>query len=162
MNFEYQLSKLDEQYFLKERHRRTNIFIYLLFAILYFIFNIPMMIKEFWLYLVIYLFFLILLWGALWLCDFLFTHLELKSRIKMRIEDYPKYHFSVTKRGITQSIGTLKKEVLWKDIRKIKIRKNYIFIEPKNNNVAFLFQKKNLKEKYDELVETIELNIKVK
>ena len=61
MNFEYQLSKLDEQYFLKERHRRTNIFIYLLFAILYFIFNIPMMIKEFWLYLVIYLFFLILL-----------------------------------------------------------------------------------------------------
>ena len=103
MNFEYQLSKLDEQYFLKERHRRTNIFIYLLFAILC-------------LYLVIYLFFLILLWGALWLCDFLFTHLELKSRIKMRIEDYPKYHFSVTKRGITQSIGTLKKEVLWKDI----------------------------------------------
>lgn len=162
MNFDYQLSKLDEKYFLKERHRRTNIFMYILFAILYFIFNLPIMMKNFWLCFVIYLLFLILLWLVLWFCDFLFTYLEMKSRVKTRIEEYPKYHFSVTKRGITQSIGTLKKEVLWKNIKKVKIRKQYIFVEPKNNDIAFLFQQQTLKENYDKLIEIIKQNMKVK
>lgn len=161
MNFEYQLQKSDEKYFLNERHRKTNVVYFILFALFYLAINIPMMMKQFWLFFTIYIFFVILLAGVLYICNFIFTVIELKIRQKNRKEDYLSYHFSVTKRGITQSRETFKKEVLWNDIKKVKIRKNYVFIEPKNNDVAFLFQKETIGNKYEKLIEMIKQHMKV-
>lgn len=161
MNFEYQLQKSDEKYFLNERHRKTNLIYFILFALFYLAINIPMMLKQFWLFFTIYIFFVILLAGVLYICNFIFTIIELKMRQKNRKEDYPKYHFSVTKRGITQIHDTLKKEVLWKNIKKVKIRKYYVFMEPKNNDIAFLFQKNTLGREYEKLIEMIKQYMKV-
>lgn len=161
MNFEYQLQASDEKYFLNERHRKTNIIYFILFALFYLAINIPMMMKQFWIFFVIYIFYVLLLGIILWLCNFIFTWLELRMRQKDRKEAYANYHFSITKRGITQSVGTFKVEVLWKDIKKIKIRRNYIFVEPKREGIAFLFQKKTLGNQYDELVTMIKQYMKV-
>ncbi len=155
MNFDYQLQKSDEKCFLKERHRKTNIVYFLLFSVFYIVINIPMMMKDFWLFFTICIFFIALLAIVLWLCNHLFTIIELKIRQKGRTEDYATYHFSVTKRGITQSKENFKKEVLWKDIKKVKVRRNYIFIEPKKDGIAFLFQKNTMKEDYGKLVEAV-------
>lgn len=160
MNFDYQLKESDEKYFLKERHRKTNIIYFILFAIFYIAINIPMMIKRFWLFFTICVFFIAILGIVLWICNFIFTFIELKLRQKGRKEEYANYHFSVTKRGITQSTKNFKKEVLWKDIKNVKVRKNYIFIEPKRNEVAFLFQKNTMGENYNQLVEIVLLNMK--
>lgn len=162
MNFEYQLEKKDEIYFLKERHRKTNLVYFILFAVFYLAINIPMMMKKFWLFATIYILFVALLALLLWLCNYIYTMIELKIRQKSRKEDYVKYHFSITKRGITQTHGSFKKEVLWKDVKKIYIRKNYVFIEPKKNDIAFLFQRKTVGQEYDKLIQIITDNIKVK
>lgn len=162
MNFDYQLSESDEKYFLKERHRKTNLLYFVLFALFYLAINIPMMMKRFWVFLTIYILFVLLLIVVLWVCNFVFTIIELKMRQKGRKEEYAKYHFSVTKRGITQTFGSMKKEVLWENIKKVKVRKDYIFVEPKKNDIAFLFQKKTMKDDYQKLVDTIEKNMKVK
>lgn len=156
MNFDYQLKESDEKYFLKERHRKTNRLYFIVFALLYLAINIPMMLKRFWVFFTIYILFILLLALVLWGCNFLFTIIELRIRQKGR-SNYDKYHFSITKRGITQSIGDFKKEVLWKEIKTIKIRKNYIFIEPKKEGVAFLFQKNTLGSNYETLIEKITL-----
>jgi hypothetical protein len=161
MNFEYQLKESDERYFLKERHRKTNMIYFVLFSIFYIAINIPMLMKKFWLFFTICIFFIIVLGFVLWGCNFVFTFIELKLRQKGRKEDYINYHFSVTKRGITQSTENLKKEVLWKDIKKIKVRRNYIFVEPKKNEVAFIFQKNTMGETYEKLVEIIVTNMKL-
>lgn len=160
MNFDYQLQESDEKCFLKERHRKTNMIYFILFSIFYIAINIPMMMKRFWLFFTICIFFIILLALVLWLCNFIFTIIELKIRQKGR-KEYVKYHFSVTKRGITQTSEGFKTEVLWKDIKKVKVRKNYIFVEPKKDGIAFLFQKKSLGEQYEKLVETILHNMNV-
>lgn len=160
MNFEYQLTESDERYFLKERHKKTNIIYFILFALFYVAINIPMMMKNFWLFFTICIFFIAVLGLVLWCCNLIFTFIELRLRQKNRKEDYAKYHFSVTKRGITQSTDNFKKEVLWKDIKKIKVRHNYIFVEPKRNEVAFLFQKKKMGENYEKLADIILTNMK--
>lgn len=162
MNFEYQLDKLDEMYFLKERHRKTNLIYFLLFALFYLAINIPMMMKRFWVFVTIYIIFVFLLAFTLWLCNHIYTQIELRIRQKNRKENNLTYHFSITKRGITESQGTFKKEVSWKDIKKIYIRKKYIFIEPQKNEIAFLFQRKTLGHEYDQLIQIITDNIKVK
>lgn len=162
MNFDYQQQESDEKYFLKERHRKTNMIYFLLFSAFYIAINIPMMMKKFWLFFTICIFFIMILGLVLWVCNFIFTFIELKLRQKNRKEDYINYHFSVTKRGITQSTGNFKKEVLWKDIKKVKVRHNYIFVEPLKNEIAFLFQKSTMKENYNQLVETILSNMKEK
>ena len=162
MNFDYQLSELDEKFFLKERHKKTNLIYFLLFALFYLAINIPMMMKRFWVFFTIYILFVILLILVLLACNFIFTIIELKIRQKGRKKEYEKYHFSVTKRGITQSFGSMKKEVLWENIKKVKIRKDYVFVEPKKNDIAFLFQRKTMGDHYQKLVETIEKNMKVK
>lgn len=161
MNFEYQLQASDEKKFLKERHRKTNLIYFILFALFYLAINIPMMVKSFWIFATIYIIFVLLLGFVLFLCNLFFTWLELKMRQKNRKEEYASYHFSVTKRGITQSSGNFKVEVLWKDIKKIKIRKDYVFIEPKKDSVAFLFQKKTLKEDYNKLINLIKQYMKI-
>lgn len=161
MNFEYQLQASDEKNFLKERHRKTNLIYFILFALFYLAINIPMMMKSFWIFATIYIIFVLLLGFVLFLCNLFFTWLELKMRQKNRKEEYASYHFSVTKRGITQSSGNFKVEVLWKDIKKIKIRKDYVFIEPKKDSVAFLFQKKTLKEDYNKLINLIKQYMKI-
>lgn len=160
MNFEYQLKESDERYFLKERHRKTNMIYFILFSVFYIAINIPMMIKRFWLFFTICMFFIVFLAFVLWGCNFIFTFIELKLRQKGRKEDYANYHFSVTKRGITQTTDHLKKEVLWKDIKKVKVRRNYIFVEPKRNEIAFLFQRKSMGENYEKLVEIMITNMK--
>lgn len=161
MNFDYQLTATDEKYFLKERHRKTNLIYFILFALFFLAINFPMIINNFTVFAILYILFICLLGIVLYICNAIFTFIEIKMRQKNRKEGYAKYHFSITKRGITQSVKDVKIEVLWKDIKKVCIRKNYVFIEPKRNAIAFLFQKRTLGEKYPKAIEAIKQNMKV-
>jgi len=152
MNFEYQISESDEKYFLKERHKKTNRFYFILFTLFYLGINIPMMMKRFWVFFVIFWLYTIVFAIILYICNLLFTWIELEIRQKDRTESYIKSKFSITKKGITQVIRTKKIEMTWDNIKRVNYRKNYIFIEPKKEGVAFLFQKKTLGLENDKLI----------
>lgn len=149
MKFEYQMTKKDEQTFLFEKHKKTNRIYLIIFTIIYFILMFSFTIDNFFVSITIYIIFFLILYGLLLLTNWIFTKLLLKIKEK---DSYLTYTFIVNDKGITQKSHGTKIEILWKDVKKIVLGRNYSIIYPKKNNIAFLFRREAIEESYPALL----------
>ena len=151
MKFEYQMSITDEKLFLMQKHKITNRIYLILFTIAYFIILFSFTKDNFFVSISLYIIFICILYTLLHLTNIIFTNITLKIQ-KRKPEEYLKYTFIIDEKGITQKHQNTKITLEWNNIKKIILGKKYSIIYPKNNNIAFLFQRKTMNEQYETLL----------
>lgn len=163
MKIEYNWTKEDLKNELKDKRFKANIK-FLIFGILAYLYvtYYPIVLKEFDTKVIvkygfIYLFVLCLM---LWISAKIYVFFSLKKNDKKTNKAYGTYKINLDDNSIKVSINNQVIEYKYNEIKKIKKKKNYLYINTTNDKIGLIFKKKVIgEEKYLKLVEYIESRI---
>lgn len=163
MSFDYEWKREDLKKILTKERYKSNTF-YLLMAIALYVFvtwnaitskafdNTKLLIYG--------LIYLVIVMTILFFLTKIYVHYSLKKNDKNTENAYGTYHVTLDDKMIKVSINKQTISYRYEDINKRKKRRNYYFINTKDDKIGLTFQRSVLKDNYDQLVNYIDSKIK--
>lgn len=155
MSFEYEWTRDDLKKVLVKKRTVSTIIILGLATILYFYLTMFGILNENFDTLKLILGFLVyflVLFFILYFANIWYINLKLKKNDKRTNKAYGKYLIKLDDDKIESIFNKQKISYKWKDISKLKIKKNNFFLRTKNDFIGLTFRKNMLKDDYDKIL----------
>ncbi|MGE5455772.1 MAG: YcxB family protein [Ignavibacteriales bacterium] len=161
MHFNYVLTRDDYKTFIYERNKQYNIVYFIVASILYCLFMYKLLMDKpitIGFLFVVYILIIMLIFKVY---NRVFTFVVVKKDDNKMSPVYGKYKVIVDDDGIYEENEKLEEQVLWREIKKVRITDDYITLYVDYNRALF-FSKNSLKagNKFNKLIEIIKSKTK--
>lgn len=155
MSFEYEWTRDDLKKVLVKKRTISTILILILGTVLYLYLTMYGVLNEYFdtFKLVLgFLLYIIILYMIIYFINIWYINLKLKGNDKRTNKAYGKYLIKLDDDKIESIFNKQKISYKWKDISKLKIKKNNFFLRTKNDFIGLTFRKNMLKDDYDKIL----------